>query len=67
MTETQRVMSETPSQAPADLLSDLLGSMHLSGVVLFSVAMREPWAMVTPDAGKLPHLLPFLSEHIIPF
>ena len=67
MTETQRVMSETPSQAPTDLLSDLLGSMHLSGVVLFSVVMREPWAMVTPDAGKLPHLLPFLSEHIIPF
>lgn len=67
MTETPRVMPETPNQAPVDLLSDLLGNMHLSGVVLFSVLLHEPWGLVTPDSSRLPSLLPFLSEHIIPF
>ena len=67
MTETQGVMPETPNPSAPDLLSDILGSMHLSGVVLFSVVFREPWALVTPEACQLPRLLPFLTEHIIPF
>jgi AraC-like DNA-binding protein len=67
MTETQKVIPETPNQVQVDLLSDLLGRMHLSGVVLFSIVFREPWALVTPDACQLPRLLPFLTKHIIPF
>ena len=45
MIETQRVLSETPAPVSADLLSDLLGSMHLSGAVLFSTESREPWGL----------------------
>jgi AraC-like DNA-binding protein len=65
MTETQRVMPETLNQA--DLLSDLLGRMHLSGVVLFSTEFREPWGLVSPAACELSRMLPFRTEHIIPF
>jgi hypothetical protein len=65
MTETQRVLPETPSQA--DLLSDLLGRMHLSGVVLFSTEFREPWGLVSPAACELSRMLTFRTEHIIPF
>ena len=67
MTETQRVLPETPSPAPADPLSDLLGSMHLSGVVLFRTELREPWGLVSPAACELSRMLPFRTEHIIPF
>ncbi len=65
MTETQRVLPETPNQV--DLLSDLLGRMHLSGVVLFSTEFREPWGLVSPAAGELSRMLPFRTEHITPF
>ena len=67
MTETQRVLPETPQAVTADLLSDLLGSMHLSGVVLFSTEFREPWGLVSPAACELSRMLPFRTEHIIPF
>ena len=67
MTETQRVLSETPKPASADLLSDLLGSMHLAGVVLFRAEFREPWSVATPDSCQLARVLPFRTEHIIPF
>lgn len=67
MTKTQKVLSETPHQVSGDLLSDLLGSMHLSGVVLFRAEFREPWALVAPDARELSRMLPFRTEHIIPF
>lgn len=65
MTETPQVLSETPG-AP-DLLSDLLGSMHLSGVVLLRTEFREPWSLLTPNTVELARLLPFRTEHIIPF
>jgi AraC-like DNA-binding protein len=65
MTETPRVLPETP--AGTDLLSDLLGNMHLSGVVLLRTEFREPWSLLTPDARQLARLLPFRTEHIIPF
>ena len=65
MIETPQVLSETPGAS--DLLSDLLGSMHLSGVVLFRTEFREPWALLTPDACQMARLLPFRTEHIIPF
>ena len=67
MTETQSILSETPDTTSADLLSDLLGNMHLSGVVLFRAEFREPWALVAPDACQLSRMLPFRTEHIIPF
>ncbi len=67
MIETQRLLSETPEPAAVDLLSDLLGCMHLAGVVLFSTEFREPWGLVSPPANELSRLLPFRTEHIIPF
>ena len=66
MTETPQVLSETPPSS-ADLLSDLLGSMHLAGTVLFRAEFREPWSVVTPDSCQLARVLPFHTEHIIPF
>lgn len=67
MTETQRVLSETPGSVPTDLLSDLLGSMHLSGVVLFCAGFREPWGLAAPGASLFSQILPFRTKHIIPF
>lgn len=66
MIETPQVLPETPS-ASADLLSDLLGSMHLAGMVLFRAEFAEPWSVVTPDSRQLARVLPFRTEHIIPF
>jgi AraC-like DNA-binding protein len=66
MTETTGVLSEMPP-ASADLLSDLLGSMHLAGMVLFRAEFREPWSVLTPECRQLAQLLPFRSEHLIPF
>lgn len=65
MIETPQVVTETPGAT--DLLSDLLGSMHLSGVVLLRAEFREPWSLLTPEACHLARLLPFRTEHIIPF
>lgn len=67
MTETQRVLPETPNPTSGDLLSDLLGNMHLAGMVLFRTDFHEPWAVVTPDACQLVRVLPFRTEHVIPF
>jgi AraC-like DNA-binding protein len=67
MTETQRVLSETPGRLSSDLLSDLLGCMRLSGAVLFSAVFREPWGLVSPAACELSRMLPFRTEHVIPF
>ncbi|MDP1789595.1 MAG: cupin domain-containing protein, partial [Methylibium sp.] len=63
-----QVLPETPpaSHSP-DLLSDLLGSMHLVGMVLFRAEFREPWAVLTPGSAQLARVLPFRTEHIIPF
>lgn len=67
MTETQRVLPETPNQTSADLLSGLLSGMHLSGVVLLSTEFREPWSLIAPASCELSQTLPFRTEHIIPF
>jgi len=67
MTETQSILSETPNQVSVDLLSDLLGSMHLSGAVLFSAVFREPWGLAAPAGCELSCMLPFRTEYIIPF
>ena len=65
MTETPRVLPEAPGST--DLLSDLLGNMHLSGVVLLRTEFCEPWSLLTPDARQLARMLPFRTKHIIPF
>lgn len=65
MTETSRVLSETPGNA--DLLSDLLGSMHLSGAVFLRTEFLEPWSILTPDACQLARMLSLRSERTIPF
>ncbi len=66
MTEMPQVLSETPP-ASADLLSDLLSSMHLVGSVLFRAEFREPWSVITPDCHELAQVLLSRTEHIIPF
>lgn len=66
MTETPQILSETPA-ASADLLSDLLDSMHCAGMVLFRAEFREPWTVTTPDSCQLAQVLPIRTEHIIPF
>lgn len=65
MTETPQMLSETPGVT--DLLSDLLGSMHLSGMVFLRAEFREPWSLLTPDSCHLAQMFPFRTEHIIPF
>ena len=67
MAETPPVLSETPQDFAGDPLSDLLGSMHLAGVVLFRAEFREPWWLIAPASCQLAKLLPFRTEHIIPF
>jgi AraC family transcriptional regulator, alkane utilization regulator len=66
MTGTTPFLTRTP-EPPADVLSDLLASMHLSGTVLFRAEFREPWSVITPDAGALCRLLPVRAGHVIPF
>ena|SRR6185437_2292294 len=66
MIATPPLMLETPGR-PADALSDLLDSMHLVGTVLFRAEFREPWSVITPDSCQLAQVLPFRTEHIIPF
>lgn len=66
MTGTPPVLPETPG-APSDALSDLLDTMHLSGMVLFRAEFTEPWSVMAPDAAQLARVLPFRTEHIIPF
>jgi AraC-like DNA-binding protein len=66
MTETQRFMTENPTPL-SDVLADLLGSMHLSGTVLFRAEFAEPWGLLAPDAVQMSGMLPFRTEHIIPF
>jgi AraC family transcriptional regulator, alkane utilization regulator len=66
MTEMPEVLAETPS-ASTDPLSDMLGSMHVTGMVLFRAEFREPWSVITPDSCELAKTAPFNTEHIIPF
>lgn len=65
MTETPRILSETPGSV--DLLSDLLGSMHLSGAVFLRTEFLEPWSILTPDGCRLAQMLILKSERTIPF
>lgn len=65
MTEAPRVLPETPDTT--DLLSDLLGSMHLSGAVFLRAEFHEPWSILTPDGCQLARMLRLRGERTIPF
>lgn len=65
MTETPRILSETPGSA--DLLSTLLGSMHLSGAVFLRTEFLEPWSILTPEGCMLARMLSLRCERTIPF
>jgi AraC-like DNA-binding protein len=73
MTVTPEFLAEKPLLAgPAeagapDLLSDLLGTVHISGAVLFRAELGDPWAVDVPGASDLAAMLPFPTEHIVPF
>ena len=74
MTGTPEVHPQTPPRAEltapdgsADPLSDLLGTVRLSGAVLFRAELGEPWAVAVPDARDLAGLLPVPTEHLVPF
>jgi len=74
MTGTPVVHSKTPDPAgpaappaSADLLSDLLATVHLSGAVLFRAELSEPWGVEVPDACDMARMLPAPVEHVIPF
>ena len=66
MTRRPEVLSETP-EGRDDPLSDLLATMHLSGAVHFRAEFREPWSVITPSACELQQVLPFRTDHVIPF
>jgi len=66
MIKTPEVLPKTPEDGH-DLLSDVLSGMHLSGTVLFRGEFCEPWSVAAPDGCDLPSVLPFRTEHIIPF
>jgi AraC-like DNA-binding protein len=51
----------------ADLLSDLLSTIRISGAVLFRAEFREPWGIGVCDAAHLARALPFRTERVIPF
>lgn len=66
MTGTPHLLPETPDVAP-DILSDVLGRLHLSGTVLVRADFHEPWGVTTPEACQLTPLLPLRTDRIIPF
>ncbi len=65
--ETPQRQAPTPPDGPVDLLSDLLGTVHLSGAVLFRAEFGEPWAIAVPEACDMAHMLPTPTEHVVPF
>lgn len=74
MTETPRHLAVTP---PCDFssgavgfndpLSEILRTLHLSGVVLFRAEFREPWSVTTPDSCQLARALSLSAHRIIQF
>jgi AraC family transcriptional regulator, alkane utilization regulator len=66
MTGKPAVLSESP-EGRDDPLSDLLGTMHLSGTLHFRARFREPWSVITPASWELKQVLPFRTDYVIPF
>ncbi|MGV8853404.1 MAG: cupin domain-containing protein [Devosia sp.] len=64
-------MTETPSRAPgghaADLLSDLLGHLRLTGALFLRGAWTAPWAFDSPGCCGLIDLLSPGAERLIVF
>lgn len=67
MAKTPGAFAQIPDNSTVDLLSDLLGSMRLSGVVMFRTEFHEPWSLLTPDGEQMAKLLGIRGAHIIPF
>jgi AraC-like DNA-binding protein len=65
MTETPISLPETPTAS--DLLSEVLGRMHLAGVVMFRTEFREPWSLHTPDGAQMARMFGLRTAHILPF
>jgi AraC-like DNA-binding protein len=66
MTGTPQIMPGTPP-VQADVLSDLLSSMRLSGTVLFRAEFSEPWSVITPEGCQISRMLPGRAERVMPF
>ena len=66
MTEIPEVLTQT-SPGSGDMLSDLLESMHVTGMVLFRAEFREPWSVTSADSGQLAAMLSLGSSRVIPF
>jgi len=75
MTAAPKVLPETPVRQPgapgaADVLSDVLRVIHLSGAVFFHADVSAPWAARTVSAAELgrillPHARQLLLFHLI--
>jgi AraC-like DNA-binding protein len=67
MTEMPGVLIQTAPGPATDMLSDLLESMHVTGMVLFRAEFREPWSVTSVDSGQLAAMLSLGSSRVIPF
>jgi hypothetical protein len=62
MTATPKALPETPERRPqslgrADVLSDVLRVIHLSGAIFFRADLAAPWAVRTASAAELARLM----------
>jgi AraC-like DNA-binding protein len=66
---TPEMLSDTPPApgARADVLSDLLRVVRLSGASLFHAEFREPWAVLTGGGAALARAMNLASRRVVPF
>jgi AraC family transcriptional regulator, alkane utilization regulator len=50
-----------------DVLSDVLGAVHLTGAVFLEMEMREDWSYLTAPARAIADVLMPEADHVIPF
>ncbi len=67
MTKMPEVLTQTSPGRSGDMLSDLLESMHVTGMVLFRAEFREPWCVTSVDSGQMAAMLALGSSRVIPF
>ena len=67
MTKMPEVLTQTAPGPANDMLSDLLESMQVSGMVLFRAEFREPWSVTSADSGQLAAMLSLGTSRVIPF
>ena len=51
----------------ADVLSDVLSAVHLSGSVFFEVMAKAPWVAEAPDAAEIAHEVAPGAQHVIEY